>query len=234
MRQGFWFQSGRSNVDSLVSIRDCRAVNTALETYDDSALVQAAREGDRGAFGGLYAKYARMVHGILLARVPPEEVDDLLQDVFLRAMPRICDLRDASRFGPWISTIARNIANDYYRQTKPAAEMTKSLSEESAEEPPAPNVQNAEATTILGIVRGLREAYRETLILRLVEGMTGPEIAARTGLTPGSVRVNLHRGMQQLREKLAEASIPAAKGNEKIVAGGAPPWKRKLGKGNTR
>jgi DNA-binding NarL/FixJ family response regulator len=52
-------------------------------------------------------------------------------------------------------------------------------------------------------VRGLPDTYRETLILRLVEGMTGPEIAARTGLTPGSVRVNLHRGMQQLREKLA-------------------------------
>jgi RNA polymerase sigma-70 factor, ECF subfamily len=50
----------------------------------------------------------------------------------------------------------------------------------------------------------LPEAYRETLILRLVEGMTGPEIAARTGLSHGSVRVNLHRGMQQLREKLAQ------------------------------
>ena len=42
----------------------------------------------------------------------------------------------------------------------------------------------------------------ETLVLRLVEGMTGPEIAARTGLTAASVRVNLHRGMKQLRERL--------------------------------
>ena len=48
----------------------------------------------------------------------------------------------------------------------------------------------------------LSETYRETLILRLVEGMTGPEIAARTGMTHGSVRVNLHRGMEQLRAKL--------------------------------
>jgi RNA polymerase sigma-70 factor (ECF subfamily) len=48
----------------------------------------------------------------------------------------------------------------------------------------------------------LSESYRETLILRLVEGMTGPEIAARTGMTHGSVRVNLHRGMEQLRAKL--------------------------------
>jgi hypothetical protein len=63
---------------------------------------------------------------------------------------------------------------------------------------------------ILSFVRSLPDAYRETLILRLVEGMTGPEIAARTGLTPGSVRVNLHRGMQQLREKLSQAAPDTA------------------------
>jgi RNA polymerase sigma-70 factor (ECF subfamily) len=59
-----------------------------------------------------------------------------------------------------------------------------------------------DGAAILGVIRGLPEAYRETLILRLVEGLTGPEIAERTGLTAGSVRVNLHRGMQMLREKL--------------------------------
>jgi RNA polymerase sigma-70 factor (ECF subfamily) len=53
------------------------------------------------------------------------------------------------------------------------------------------------------VVKSLPAAYKETLILRLVEGMTGPEIAARTGMTHGSVRVNLHRGMQQLRAKLS-------------------------------
>ena len=51
----------------------------------------------------------------------------------------------------------------------------------------------------MGLIRSLPDAYRETLTLRLVEGMTGPEIAACTGLTEGSVRVNLHRGMKQLR-----------------------------------
>ena len=59
------------------------------------------------------------------------------------------------------------------------------------------------AATVLDAVRSLPETYRETLILRLVEGMTGPEIAARTGMTHGSVRVNLHRGMEQLRAKLS-------------------------------
>ena len=44
-------------------------------------------------------------------------------------------------------------------------------------------------------------------MLRFVEGMTGPEIAARTGLTPGSVRVNLHRGMQLLRGALDRSRV---------------------------
>jgi RNA polymerase sigma-70 factor (ECF subfamily) len=56
----------------------------------------------------------------------------------------------------------------------------------------------------------LPEAYRETLILRLVEGLTGPEIAEQTGLSAGSVRVNLHRGMKLLRERLGLATQEVA------------------------
>ena len=83
------------------------------QTSDDASLVLAAREGDRAAFGGLYARYARMVHGILLARVPHNDVDDLVQDVFLRALPKLRDLRDAAKFGPWLAAITRNCANDF-------------------------------------------------------------------------------------------------------------------------
>lgn len=190
-----------------------RSASTACGSaapQDDSALVLAARAGDRTAFGGLYAKYARMVHGILLARVPLDDVDDLVQDVFLRALPRIAALRDVTRFGPWLSAIARNMANDHFRKTRPVSTVTDSLSEEDAPEPAARNfggVSNADAAMILEVVSALPDAYRETMILRLVEGMTGPEIAARTGLKAGSVRVNLHRGMQQLREKLSQAAL---------------------------
>ena len=187
-------------------------LNGASGVEDDSILVLAARAGDRSAFGGLYQRYARMVHGILLARVPSGDVDDLVQEVFLRALPRLDSLRDVSRFGAWLSAIARNMANDYFRKTKPESTVTESLSEEDSPEPPArptQHVSDSEAAMILAMVRTLSETYRETLILRLVEGMTGPEIAARTGLKPGSVRVNLHRGMQQLREKLKQAGSRA-------------------------
>ena len=68
-----------------------------------------------------------------------------------------------------------------------------------------------QAMAILDAVRSLPGAYRETLILRLVEGMTGVEIADRTGLTPASVRVNLHRGMKLLRERMESRTVTNAK-----------------------
>lgn len=86
----------------------------------------------------------------------------------------------------------------------PKSQGGNALREELAP-PRSPAAQNrAEALVALEAIRSLPEAYRETLILRLVEGMTGPEIAARTGLTPASVRVNLHRGMKHLRAKLGK------------------------------
>ena len=79
---------------------------------------------------------------------------------------------------------------------------------------PGEQAQTRQAAEILETVRSLPEAYRETLILRLVEGMTGREIAAKTGLSHGSVRVNLNRGMQQLREKLGQRRTSASPGQE--------------------
>jgi RNA polymerase sigma-70 factor, ECF subfamily len=175
------------------------------EGSDELKLVEAAQQGDRVAFGRLYDAYARMVHGILLARVPLNEVDDLVQDVFLQAMRQLPALRDSTRFGGWLAAIARNRANDYHRRAVEEIELSDDLPEHqvtSINSRPAGLAGSEEAVLLLRAVRELPETYRETLLLRLVEGMTGPEIAARTGLTPGSVRVNLHRGMQQLREKL--------------------------------
>jgi RNA polymerase sigma-70 factor (ECF subfamily) len=166
------------------------------ERPTDASLVEAVRRGDRRAFEQLYALYAPMVHGILLARVPRAEVDDLAQDVFLSVFRKLDTLRDGIAFGGWLAMIARNRAMDFYR----SRHETEDLSEDIARR--AETEEKAEAARALEAIRGLPEAYRETLILRLVEGMTGPEIAERTGLTPASVRVNLHRGMKLLREKL--------------------------------
>jgi RNA polymerase sigma-70 factor (ECF subfamily) len=164
------------------------------DTASLAVTIRAVAAGDQDAFSRLYASYVRMVHAILLGRVPRKDVDDLVQDVFISAYTRIRELRDAAAFGGWIATIARNRATDYLRQSRELVELP--------EEMPGGDPIEAETFAVLDIVRKLPEAYRETLLMRLVEGMSGHEISERTGLTPASVRVNLHRGMKLLREKL--------------------------------
>jgi RNA polymerase sigma-70 factor, ECF subfamily len=169
----------------------------------DAAIVRAAADGDAGAFTALYERYGRMVHGILLARVPSCDVADLLQEVFLTAWQRLPSLRDPAAFGGWLAMIARNRATDYRRRAPETVELPDSLADERTLGGESSVGAGLDAQAALEAIRSLPDAYRETLVLRLVEGMSGPEIAARTGLTPASVRVNLHRGMKLLRSALA-------------------------------
>lgn len=193
--------------EASLSVRPGHGVSRPSGTEADEAqaaerqLIAAAQGGDRGAFGALYARYGRLVHGIVLARVPRADVDDLVQDVFLHAMERLSSLREPRAFGGWLAAIARNVSTDHLRRAPRVTELPEDLAAASEE--------GTAALAVLAIIRTLPEAYRETLVLRLVEGMTGPEISQRTGLTPGSVRVNLHRGMTRLRERL-ERSVPRA------------------------
>ena len=67
----------------------------------------------RGGVRALYERYARVIHGVLLARAPRADVEDLVQDVFLSAWRRLETLRDPSAFGGWLAMIARNRATDF-------------------------------------------------------------------------------------------------------------------------
>jgi RNA polymerase sigma-70 factor (ECF subfamily) len=167
---------------------------SAVPAADDvRALVLAARTGDRAAFAALYVRFARAVHAVVLVRVDPREAGDVVQEVFLLALERLGQLAEPAAFPGWVLGIARSRAGEAARRRRPL---------ELVEEPASPEVPGAEARRALEAIRALPEAYSETLIMRLVEGLTGPEIAERTGLAPGSVRVNLHRGMKLLRQRL--------------------------------
>jgi RNA polymerase sigma-70 factor (ECF subfamily) len=169
-----------------------------VETSEEDGLIRAAVQGDRWAFGELYLRYARMVHSILLARVPAGDAEDLVQDVFMSAMRQLRGLRTVAAFRGWLGAIARNRAIDYFREARQTVPLDEKMEREHA-----PRETSQDAFLVLEMIRSLPEAYRETLLMRLVEGMTGPEIAKATGLTADSVRVNLCRGMKMLRELTA-------------------------------
>jgi len=175
----------------------------------DAEWARAARAGDRDAFARLYERFAPVVHGVLLCHASETDVRDLVQDVFLSALRSIRVLEEPERVGAWLLSIARNRARDASRRAGTRSELRLAGDDDTeiaVDRSPSPNRAGdddaAEARRALAAIRALPEAYRETLTLRLVEGLSGPDIAERTGLTPGSVRVNLHRGMKLLRERL--------------------------------
>lgn len=162
-------------------------------------LVDAARRGTGGAMDALFRRFAPVVHGVLLGYVQKADADDLTQEVFETAMQRLGDLRETAAFPGWLLGIARHAALDAKRRRVPLTGIEIDVVDARAS-----HEDRLDAERALSAIRGLPEAYRETLLLRLVEGLTGPEIAERTGLTAGSVRVNLHRGMALLRVALKE------------------------------
>jgi RNA polymerase sigma-70 factor (ECF subfamily) len=168
----------------------------------DGALVVRARAGSSSDFAELYRRHAPAVHAVIAAHCRRSDVDDLVQEAFLRALDKLGSLADGARFGCWIHEIARNLARDALRRrTRGRAERGRTeLDALRAPEPVDPRPDSRSA--VLAALGELPLAYRETLALRLIAGANGPEIARRTGLTHGSVRVNLCRGMKLLREHL--------------------------------
>jgi RNA polymerase sigma-70 factor (ECF subfamily) len=168
-----------------------------MSARPDAELVRAAQAGDAASFEQLYSRYAPVVHSIALGRLSAPDADDVTQNVFVTAWRKLQTLRDPAAFAGWVARIARNASEDHRRRARDAMQLDVDYASRERQS------DAAEAAKVLEAIRSLPEAYRETLVLRLVEGMSGAEIAARTGLTEGSVRVNLHRGMELLREALS-------------------------------
>jgi RNA polymerase sigma-70 factor (ECF subfamily) len=122
--------------------------------------------------------------------------------VFLSAWRRLDRLHEPRAWPAYLATIARNRAIDHVRRDRrpntlpPDSELAADAMAQSDA------ATRAAAEQLLERIRELPDAYLEPLILRLVEGLSGPEIAEHMGLSPGYVRVNLHRGMKLLRERL--------------------------------
>lgn len=165
-----------------------------------------ARRNERDAFGRLHQCFARLVHAVIITRVPATEAADLTQDVFVLMLSKLTTLEDDQAFPAWLLEIARHRAAKFLRDRPRSAPL------DETPEAVAPDRSGwPDAKKVLAALQTLPDAYAETLAMRLIEGLNGPDIAERTGLTPGSVRVNLHRGMAMLREKLG---LPPKEGSD--------------------
>jgi RNA polymerase sigma-70 factor (ECF subfamily) len=160
-------------------------------------LVRAATKGDRAAFEALYGRMRGATHAVVVARIPARDAEDVVQDAFVTAWLKLPELREPAAFPGWLLEIARRKASAHARARRPL--LTEDADQGGGAVAPVPR---AEASQALRAIVALPEAYRETLLMRLLHGMSGPEIAEATGLSQDSVRVNLCRGLKLLRGQL--------------------------------
>jgi RNA polymerase sigma-70 factor (ECF subfamily) len=138
------------------------------------------------------------------AHGPARECRDLVQDVALSALEAIETLRDPERFTAWIASLARNRARDARRKRREptACDPRELCAPASISESNSTDEAASALARVLRALSRISPCYREALRLRLVEGLSGPEIAQRTGRSLGSLRVHIHRGLKLLREIL--------------------------------
>ena len=176
----------------------------------DAVLVWRARNGDPAAFEELVRRTSRLVFARLyLDTGCSHQAEDLLQETLLKAYRSLHQLTDPNGFRAWLLTIAQNVHMD---SLKAAGRKTRTVPGSTAiplAVVPSTGLgpeDEAQRTELRGVVlealRGLPEEYRLPITLRYITGVDYDAISAQLGLSNGSLRGLLHRGLKMLRERL--------------------------------
>jgi len=171
---------------------------------DQAALLQAARRGDVASLGALFEAYRGMVVGVCAGVLGRSHLlADAVQEVFLKMLLSLGDLRDATRLAPWLRTLARNTAIDLLkadrrRTVAPAPTPTAGPLDEL--------VRDEQHRAVLDAVMALRPEYREVVLLRYLHSSSYREIAETLGVPVSTVETRLHRARKQLAAILGAKS----------------------------
>lgn len=175
----------------------------------ETALVVRARTGDRAAFEELVRRTSRLVFARLyLDTGSAHRAEDLLQETLLLAFRSVRRLTDPAGFRPWLLAIAHNTlisaARRDARRKKAVPPGDTPLAAVPATGPsPDESAHREEARgQVLAALRTLPDEYRLPLALRYLTGADYETIGEQLGLTNGSLRGFLHRGLKMLRDRL--------------------------------
>ena len=147
----------------------------------------------------LWSEFHRPLGAFLARRVRrAADVDDLLQEVFVRIHKRLETLEDAERIDAWIFQIARNALIDFQRRRATRTEPVDQAGELAAEEvEPGPSEL---ASCMRPMVASLPEPYREAIVLTELEGLTQAEAAQRVGISLSGMKSRVQRGRERLKQ----------------------------------
>jgi RNA polymerase sigma-70 factor, ECF subfamily len=182
------------------------------------SLLNSAQRGDMAAFAELFEALRPAVHRTVCRLAAPDDVDDVVMEVFLKAWQAIPRFRRGATVSTWLYRIAHNCCMDARRRQQRRRESV--LSEMVEEDEPLPDIPDERqrapdqvladaelAAKVRGAVQGLPAEYRSTLLLRYADGLSYAEIAAATGVSIGTVMSRLFYGKRKLKKVLVASQI---------------------------
>ncbi len=189
-----------------VSPSDPAASGPGSHDPSDADLVRRVLAGARDAYGWLVVRHSRAVRATCLSRIGrTNDLDDLVQEAFLRAYQGLSRLEDPGRFGAFVHRIAHNVTIDRLRRSgrepEPLAEVDLSVPVEPAR---GGDVREERLERLRTHVGKMPATLREALLLFYFEQKSTAEIGAVLAISEAAVQQRLHRARQHLKSVLGE------------------------------
>jgi RNA polymerase sigma-70 factor (ECF subfamily) len=168
-----------------------------MSTEMEKQLVDACRSGDAAAYEQLVKRHAKRVFAVCLGIIGRvHDAEDIAQEALIKGFTHLGRLRSGERFGPWITTIARNRCYDFLRRRKKSAEILQGRN-------PSPSTAPAEYDDLHAAITKLPEKYRLPLMLYYFDGKSSESVADALSLSTAGVLTRLSRARRELRRLLA-------------------------------
>jgi len=188
------------------------ALNLELTPEQIAELVRETCGGRTEAFARLVETHQRVARGIARQQLPhASDVDDVVQEAFIRAFRRLQTLREPKRFTSWLLHVVINVAREYRRREKLTL-----VPLELAPEPRAPEVDTTQERSeqqMLAVLGRMAPKYAVPLSLRYLESMSYGEIAERLGISEVGVRSRVHRARRLLAKRIAATAAGGGDGD---------------------
>ena len=149
----------------------------------------------------LWSEHRSRLRGYITKRVREgDSVDDILQDVFLKASESLHSLKSRGSVAAWLYRIAANAIVDHYRSRKPWEELPDDVAAPESERDYVAEL----ATCLQPLIAELPETYRAALVLSEIEGLPQREVANRLNISLSGAKSRVQRGREKLRERLLD------------------------------
>ncbi len=184
-----------------------------LEKYivaEDYLLVEWTLEGDNVAFEFLIMRYSESISRLMVSRLggdSAQDVDDLMQESFIKVYVNLHRYDKKYTFGQWIYTIARNTFIDYHRRRQDELSLDERCAATPEERNPDPEqsiINSQKRTQIEEGIAQLSPRHQELFRMRFLEEYSYEEISEKLSMPLGSVKTNIHRARVQMCKFITE------------------------------